>query len=190
VALGGLSLRESTPPGDAVGRVGTLVALLFLKTKPPSESSLSEVISSTLFPLSRGAGANVDAAASGIASMGEGEVGVWYVWGEDGGDGREVTDTGEVVGGTLRAREPPPPLAGFICFKALASVRRLEESIIEPASVRITKQRLTRVRKNESTCRQTTEVQAIQVSSHNLNGSNNPSIFKQDQVSTSKFEQM
>jgi len=71
--------------------------------------------------------------------MGEGEVGVWYVRGEDGGDGREVTVAGEVVGGTLRAREPPPPLAGFICFKALASVRRLEESIIEPASVRITK---------------------------------------------------
>ena len=53
MALGGLSLRESTPlPGDAVGRVGTLVAFLFLKTKPTSESSLSEVISNTLFPLS------------------------------------------------------------------------------------------------------------------------------------------
>ena len=188
MALGGLSLRESTPPGDAVGRVGTLVALLFLKTKPPPESSLSEVISSTLFPLSGGAGAHVDAAASGIASMGEGEVGVWYVWGEDGGDGREVTDDVGVVGGTSRAREPPLPLAGFICFKALASVRRLEESIIEPAPVRITKQRLIRVRKNENTCRQTTEVQAIQVSSHNLNVSNKPSIFKQDQVSASKFE--
>jgi len=109
--------------------------------------------------------------------MGEGEVGVWYAWGEDGGDGREVTGAGEVVGDTLRARESPPPLVGFICFKALARVRRLEESIIEPASVRITKQRLIRVRK-------------IQVSSHNLNDSNNPSIFKQDQVSASKFKQM
>ena len=126
MVLGGLSLRESTPPGDAVGRVGTLVALRFLKTKPPSESSLSEVISSTFFPLSGGARAHVDVAASGTTSMGEGEVGVWYVWREDGGDGREVTGAGEVVGGTLRARESPPPLAGFICFKALASVRRLE----------------------------------------------------------------
>ena len=81
-------------------------------------------------------------------------------------------------------------VVGFICFKALASVRRLEESIIEPASVRMTKQRLIWVRKNESTCRQTTEVRAIQVSSHNLDDSNNPSIFKQDQVSASKFKKM
>jgi len=93
---------------------------------------------------------------------------------------------GGVGGGTSRARESAPPLADFICFKALASVRRFEESIIEPASFRITKQRLTRVRKDESTCRQTTEVQAIPVSSHTTIRTIR---FKQDQVSASKFKQ-
>ena len=32
VALGGLSLRDSPPYGDAAGRTGTLAALLLLKT--------------------------------------------------------------------------------------------------------------------------------------------------------------
>ena len=118
--------------------------------------------------------------------MGEGEVGVWYVWGEDGGDGRETMGAGGVGGGTPRARQSPPPLADFSCFKALASVRRFEESIIEPASVRIAKQRLTRVRKNESTSRQPTEAQAIRVSSHTTIRTIQ---FKQDHVSASKFKQ-
>jgi len=39
VALGGLSLKDSPPYGDAAGRMGTLAAFLLLKTTPPSESS-------------------------------------------------------------------------------------------------------------------------------------------------------
>ena len=65
VALGGSFLREPPPPGDAADGVGTPVALLFLKTRAPPESSLSEFITSTLFPLSGRAGAGVDAMANG-----------------------------------------------------------------------------------------------------------------------------
>jgi len=57
VTLGGSSLREFLPPGDVAGRVGTLAGLLFLKARGLPESSLSEFISSTLFPLSGRAGA-------------------------------------------------------------------------------------------------------------------------------------
>jgi len=82
--------------------------------------------------------------------MGGGEAGVWHVWEEDGGVGREVTGAGGVVGGTLRATESPPSLVDFAFFKNLASARRLEEAITEPAIVRITKQRLIQMRKNRS----------------------------------------
>ena len=121
-----------------MGRVGTLAGLLFLKTRAQPESSLSEFISNTLFPLSGRAGACVDAAASGTAAMGGGEAGVWHVWEEDGGVGREVTGAGGVVGGTLRATESPPSLVDFAFFKNLASARRLEEAITEPATVSYT----------------------------------------------------
>ena len=73
VALGGLSLKEFPPYGDAAGKMGVLVAFLLLKTSPPSESSSSEIISNTLFPLSRGVGAGDEATASGTAAMGGGE---------------------------------------------------------------------------------------------------------------------
>ena len=76
VALGGLSLKESPLRGDAAGGMGTLAALFLLKTTPPSESSSSERISNTLFPLSRGVGAGDEATASGTATMGGGELGV------------------------------------------------------------------------------------------------------------------
>ena len=76
VALRGLSLKESPPWGDAAGRMGTLAAFLLLKDTTPSESSSSERISNTLFPLSRGAGAGDEATASGTAAMGGGELGV------------------------------------------------------------------------------------------------------------------
>ena len=76
VALGGLSLKESPPWGDAAGGMGTLAAFLLLKTSPPSESSSSERISNTLFPLSRGAGAGEEATTNGTAAMGGGELGV------------------------------------------------------------------------------------------------------------------
>ena len=56
VALGGLSLKESSPWGDAAGRRGTLADFLLLKGATPSESSSSDMISKTRFPLSRGLG--------------------------------------------------------------------------------------------------------------------------------------
>ena len=73
VALGGLSLKEFPPWGDAAGRMGTLAAFLLLKDTTPSESSSSERISKTLFPLSRGVGTGDEATASGTAAMGGGE---------------------------------------------------------------------------------------------------------------------
>jgi len=100
--------------------------------------------------------------------MGGGEVGVWHVWGEDGGVCREVTGVGGVVGGKSRATESPPPLVDFAFFKNLASVRRLEEAITEPATVRITKQRLTQMRQNGS---------SSQAHAGNHSGSSNASKF-------------
>ena len=49
VALGGLSLKESSPWGDAAGRRGTLADFLPLKGATPSESSSSDIISKTRF---------------------------------------------------------------------------------------------------------------------------------------------
>jgi len=76
VALGGLSLKEFPPWGDAVGTTGTLAGFLLLKNTTPSESSSSERISRTLFPLPRGVGAGDEATTSGTAAMGGGEPGV------------------------------------------------------------------------------------------------------------------
>jgi len=76
VALGGLSLKESSPWGDASGRRGTLADFLLLKGATPSESSSSDIISKTRFPLSRGVGAGDEATARGMAAMGGGEPGV------------------------------------------------------------------------------------------------------------------
>ena len=71
MALGGSSLRELPPPGDATVETGTPVALLLLETKATPKSSLSKSTTSTLFPLLRRAGAGVDAMANGTAAMGE-----------------------------------------------------------------------------------------------------------------------
>ena len=76
VALGGLSLKESSPWGDAAGRRGTLATFLLLKGATPSESSSSDIISKTRFPLSRGVGAGDEATTRGTATMGGGEPGV------------------------------------------------------------------------------------------------------------------
>ena len=76
VALGGLSMKEFPPWGDASGRRGTRADFILLKTSPPSESSSSERISNTLFPLSRGVGAGHEATANGTAARGGGELGV------------------------------------------------------------------------------------------------------------------
>jgi len=87
VAQGGLSLKDPPPGGEVVGEVKALATLLLLKTSPSSESSYSDGISSTLFPLSRGAGAGDKATASGTAAMGRGEFGVSNVWGLCGNEG-------------------------------------------------------------------------------------------------------
>jgi len=71
VALGGLSLKESSPWGDAADRRGTLAAFLLLKVATPSD-----IISKTRFPLSRGVGAGDEATARGTTAMGGGEPGV------------------------------------------------------------------------------------------------------------------
>jgi len=76
VALGGLSLKESSPWGDAAGRRGTLADFLLLKGVTPFESSSSDIISKTRFPLLRGVGAGDEATARGTATMGGGEPGV------------------------------------------------------------------------------------------------------------------
>jgi len=53
--------------------VGILAAFLLLKGATPSESSSSDMISKTRFPLSRGVGAGDEATTNGTAAMGEGE---------------------------------------------------------------------------------------------------------------------
>jgi len=142
VALRGLSMKDPPPWGEIVGRVKALAALLLLKTSPPSESSSSEGISSTLFPLSRGAGAGDGATASGTAAMGGGEFGVWNVWGLGGGgedgpsgvsvvDGVGEADEGGRFGSALGVLEAPTFVAR--AFKALARVTRLAESITDTA---------------------------------------------------------
>jgi len=72
VALGGLSLKEFPPRGDAAGRMGTLAAFLLLKGATPSKSSSSDIISKTRFSLSRGVGAGDEASARGTTAMGGG----------------------------------------------------------------------------------------------------------------------
>ena len=54
VALGGLSMKEFPPWGDASGRRGTRADFLLLKGGTPSESSSSDKISKTRFPLQGG----------------------------------------------------------------------------------------------------------------------------------------
>jgi len=135
VVLEGSSLREPLPLGDATDRVGTPVALLFLKTRAPPESSLSEFITSILFPLSGRAGAGVDAMANVTAAIGGGEADVWQVREDSGGVCREATGTGGVMGGTSGATVSPPPLVDFAFIKNLASASILEDVITEPATV-------------------------------------------------------
>ena len=125
MALGGSSLRELPPPGDATVKTGTPVALLLLETKATPESSLSESTTNTLFPLLGRAGAGVDAMANGTAAMGEGER-------DGGGVGREATV------GTAGATASPPSLADLAFFRNLARASRLDEVITEPAAARIT----------------------------------------------------
>jgi len=132
-----------------------ITSLLFLKTRAPPESSLSEFITSTLFPLSGRAGAGVDAMANGTAAIGGGEADVWQVREDGGGVRREATGTRGVMGGTSGAIVSPPPLVDFSFFKNLASASRLEEVITEPAIVRVTDQRPIQIKQNGNIYSQT-----------------------------------
>jgi len=133
-ALGGLSLKESPPCAEAAGGVGTLAALLLLKTSPPSESSSSERISNTLFPLSRGVGAGDEATAKGTAAMGGGEPGVCRHGGLCGG-GEDEPSGGSVVGPVVGTEGAwgAPALAARAAFIAFAKIILLEAPITDPA---------------------------------------------------------
>ena len=128
-ALGGFSLKESPPWGEAAGSVGTLAALLLLKTTPLSESSSSEGISSTLFPLSRGVEDGDEATAKGTAAMGGGEPGVCRRGGLCGG-GKDEPSGGSVVG--TEGAWGASALAARAAFIAFAKTILLEASITDP----------------------------------------------------------
>ena len=118
LALGGFSLSESAPWEEDVVEVATWGAardvLLLLKTCPSAESpSSSEGTTTTLLPLSRGAGSiGVSASARGMVAMGGAEFGGKRAGGDaDGGGcwGQRVGEVGVVskVGGM----ESPTPFA-------------------------------------------------------------------------------
>jgi len=113
----------------------TLLVLLLFKTCPSPESSSSEGVTRTFFPLSRGAGVRSAATSSGIAAIGGGELGVWREWGELGvwmvcgvGDGGGLDSV-------MRVLEAPTitDVALGRALKVLASAIRLEESITDAA---------------------------------------------------------
>jgi len=161
VALEGLSLKEPPPWGDAAGRMGTLATFLLLKDTTPSESSSSERISNTLFPLSRGAGAGDEATTSGTAAMGGGELGVGSVWGlrgggEDGPSGVSVVvgvGEGEDSGrfGLAAGAEEAPALVARAAFSAVAKTILLEESITDPTFRQTKQQKLRPIQLYKST---------------------------------------
>jgi len=131
------------------------MSLLFLKTRVPPESSLSEFITNTLFPLSGRAGAGVDAMANGTAAIEGGEADIWQVREDGGGVCKEATGTGGMMGGTSGATVSPPPLVDFAFFKNLASASRLEEVITAPVTVRVTEQRPIQIKQNGNIYSQT-----------------------------------
>ncbi|XP_068476751.1 uncharacterized protein [Phaseolus vulgaris] len=144
VALGGLSIKGFPPCGDASTGRGTRADFLLLKGATPSDSSSSDRISKTLFPLSRGGGAGDEAAARGTAAIGEGELGVGSKSEPDGdvGDGLEaasaVTGGGGVgAGGRIglaTGLEETPALAARASFSAFANIILLEAPITDPTS--------------------------------------------------------
>ena len=113
------------------------MVLLLLKACPSSEPSSSEGMVSTPLPLLRGAGVGVLATASGTAAMGGGELGVWRAWGElvlwavCGEVG--LCGGSERIFSVMGVSEAPAfaDVALVRALKALASARRLDESITE-----------------------------------------------------------
>ena len=134
MALGRLSLSDSPCGGEADREEMTLLVLHLLKTCPSPEPSSSEGTTRTLLPLSRGAGVEVCATASGTATIRGGELGVWRVWGE--------LVVGAVCGefGLCGASKGALEVSAFAeaalgrALKVLASAIRLDESITDAAS--------------------------------------------------------
>jgi len=123
-----------------------------LKGATPSESSSSDRISKTRFPLSRGVGAGDEAAARGTAAMGGGELGVGSASGLCGDDRDELKGASAVTGGggdgvgggigAAAGTEEALALAGRASFIALASIILLEASITDPTSKQTKQQKL------------------------------------------------
>ena len=149
VALEGLSIKGFPPCGGVSTKRGTRADFLLLKGATPPDSSSSDRISKTLFPLSRGVGAGDEAAARGTAAIGEGELGVGSTSepGGDVGDGLKapsaVTDGGGVrAGGRIGLAvglEEAPALPARASFSAFANIILLETPITDPTT-RQTKQ--------------------------------------------------
>ena len=94
------------PPCDGVStKRGTRADFLLLKVATPSDSSSSDRISKTLFPLSRGVGAGDEAAARGTAAIGGGELGVGSTL-EPGGDAGDGLEQASAVAVTEPVGEP------------------------------------------------------------------------------------
>jgi len=126
-----LSLGDSPRGGEADGEETTQLVFLLLKTCPSPELSSSEGTTKTPLPLSRGAGAGVQAAARGTAAMGGGELVVWRLCGESVVVAvfRELGLWGASEGAS---RAPTfPAIALLILFSFLANAKRLDESITE-----------------------------------------------------------
>ena len=144
VALGGLSIKGFPPCGGVSTRRGTRADFLLLKGATPSDSSSSDRISKTLFPLSRGVGAGDEAAARGTAAIGGGELGVGSTLepGGDAGDGLEQASAvmgggGDGAGGRTglaAGLEEAPALAARASFSAFANIILLEVPITDPTS--------------------------------------------------------
>ena len=166
VALGGLSIKGFPPCGDVSTRRGTRADFLLLKGATPSDSSSSDRISKTLFPLSRGVGAGDEAAARGTAAIGEGELGVGSTSepGGDVGDGLEapsaVTGGGGVgAGGRIglaAGLEEAPALAARASFSAFANIILLETPITDPTPRQTKQQGLVLKQLREFTIREET----------------------------------
>ena len=124
------------------------MVLLLLKTYPSPEPSSSEGTTRTPLPLSRGAGVEVWATASGTAAIGEGELGVWRVWGElvvwavCGEVGLCGVSEGFFSAMGVSEVSAFAAVALVRAFKALARARRLDESITEAAPRQAKEQRV------------------------------------------------
>ena len=137
-------MKGFPPCGGVSTRRGTRADFLLLKGATPFESSSSDRISKTLFPLSRGVGTGDEAAARGTAAIGEGELGVGSASGPGGDDGDGLEGASAVMGGggdrvgggtgSATGVEEAPALAARASFIAFTSIILLEAPITDPTS--------------------------------------------------------